>query len=193
MIGNARIITSMNTDDPAPAAPDGGPAPDTSQYDRQRTGRGSFERSMTTVRRDARAAELRAQGLTYAQIGEQLGIDKGSAWRAVQAAKADVARPAVTALIAAESGQLDDLYVMALEIIEQHHVTVSHGKVVTMMDETGHEIPLPDDGPKLQAIQVALRVRESYRKLHGLDAEQKVNVSGAVRYEVVGVDPADLT
>ncbi|WP_372352639.1 hypothetical protein [Streptomyces sp. KL116D] len=160
---------------------------------RQRNGRGSFERSMDTVRRDARAAELRADGLTYAQIGEQLGMNKGDAYRAVQNAKADVARPAVTKLIAAESGQLDDLYVMALEIIERNHVTVSHGKVVTMADESGAEVPLLDDGPRLQAIQVALRVRESYRKLHGLDAEQKVNVSGAVRYEVVGVDPADLT
>ncbi|MEV3857737.1 hypothetical protein AB0J38_25855 [Streptomyces sp. NPDC050095] len=182
----------MNTDDAAPADPDEGPAPDTSK-NRQRNGRGAFERSMDTVRRDARAAELRAQGLTYAQIGEQLGTDKGTAWRAVQNAKADVARPAVEALIAAESGQLDDLYVMALEIIERNHVTVSHGKVVTMADESGKEVPLLDDGPRLQAIQTALRVRESYRKLHGLDAEQKVNVSGAVRYEVVGVDAADLT
>jgi hypothetical protein len=37
------------------------------------------------------------------------------------------------------------------------------------------------------------QIRESYRRLYGLDAETKVNVSGAVRYEVVGVDPADLT
>ena len=182
----------MNTDDPAPAEPDEGPAPE--HTDRQRDGRGKFERSMDTVRRDARAAELRAEGLTYKEIAAELGINKGDAWRAVQNAKADVARPAVTKLIAAESGQLDDLYVMALEIIERNHVVVSHGKVVTMADpETGREEPLADDGPRLQAIQTALRVRESYRKLHGLDAEQKVNVSGAVRYEVVGVDPTDLT
>jgi hypothetical protein len=58
--------------------------------------------------------------------------------------------------------------------------------------ETGQEEPLADDGPKLAAIQVALRVRESYRRLHGLDSETKVNLSGSVRYEVVGVDPDDL-
>ncbi|MFD6619962.1 hypothetical protein ACFWFB_32495 [Streptomyces albidoflavus] len=184
----------MNTDDPAPAEPDKGPAPDTARSDRQRNSRGSFERSMDTVRRDALAAELRAEGLTYPQIGERLGMNKGDAWRAVQRAKADVARPAVTKLIQAESGELDDLYVMALEVIEANHVVVSHGKVVTMLDpESSEEKPLTDNGPKLQAIQTALRIRESYRKLHGLDAEQKVNVSGAVRYEVVGVDPADLT
>jgi hypothetical protein len=150
---------------------------------------------MDTVRRDARAAELRAQGRTYQQIADELGIStKGDAWRAVQRAKADVARPAVTKLIQAESGELDDLYVMALEIIERNHITVSHGKVVTWLNpETDREEPLPDDGPKLQAIQTALRIRESYRKLHGLDQPAQIAVSGAVRYEVVGVDPADLT
>lgn len=183
----------MNTSDAAPADPDEGPAPDTSSTTPQRDGRGRFERSMDTVQRDARAAELRADGLTYAQIGEQLGMNKGDAYRAVQNAKADVARPAVNKLIASESGQLDELYAMAMEVIEHNHVTVSHGKVVTMADETGREVPLPDDGPKLQAIQTALKIRESYRKLHGLDAEEKVSVNGAVRYEVVGVDTADLT
>jgi hypothetical protein len=161
---------------------------------RQQAPAGGFERSMETVRRDAAAAELRAQRLTYRQIGERLGMNHGDAWRAVQRAKADVARPAVTKLIQTESEELDDLYVMALEVIEANHVVVSHGKVVTMRDpDTGEERPLKDSGPKLQAIQTALRIRESYRRLHGLDAEQKVSVAGSVRYEVVGVDPTDLT
>ncbi|MFI6530504.1 hypothetical protein [Streptomyces uncialis] len=150
---------------------------------------------MATAERDARAAELLAQRLTYQQIADELGYSsKGDAWRAVHRARADVARPAVTKLIQAESEELDDLYAMALEVIEANHVVVSHGKVVTMKDpETGEEKPLKDSGPKLQAIQTALRVRESYRKLHGLDAEQKVSLSGSVRYEVIGVDAADLT
>lgn len=163
--------------------------------ERARNHRGSFERSIDNVRRDAKAAELRAQHRTYQQIADELGYcDRGEAWRGVQRAKADVARPAVTKLIQTESEQLDDLYVMALEVIEANHVTVSHGKVVTMLDpETGEEKPLTDNGPKLQAIQTALRIRESYRKLHGLDQPAQVAVSGAVRYEVVGVNPEDLT
>ncbi|MFE4716850.1 hypothetical protein ACFRLW_10415 [Streptomyces sp. NPDC056728] len=179
---------------PVPAEPtEPGPTAGTPQPHHAPGGR--FERGMDTVRRDAAAAELRAQKRTYQQIADELGFgNRGDAWRAVLRAKADVARPAVTKLIQAESGELDDLYVMALEVIEANHVVVSHGKVVTRLDpESGEEKPLQDNGPKLQAIQTALRVRESYRKLHGLDAEQKVNVSGAVRYEVVGVDPADLT
>ncbi|MFE7072703.1 hypothetical protein ACFU96_21735 [Streptomyces sp. NPDC057620] len=181
----------MNTDDPAPAEPPEGPAPEPRDHQHRQHGyRGRFERSMDTVTRDAQAAELRSQGRTYQQIADELGMsNKGDAWRAVQRAKADVARPAVTKLVQTESEQLDELYVMAMEVIERNHITVSHGKIVCGQDGT----PLQDDGPRLQAIQAALRIRESYRKLHGLDQPTQVAVSGAVRYEVVGVDTADLT
>ena len=171
---------------PAEPPPDAGHPPSK----RPRNFRGEFERGMDTVRRDARAAELRAQGAHYQAIADELGLSsKGDAWRAVQRAKADVARPAVTKLIQTESEQLDDLYVMALEIIQRNHVTVSHGQIVYGPDGQ----PLPDDGPRLQAIQTALRIRDQYQNLHGLKQPAQVAVSGAVRYEVVGVDPSDLT
>lgn len=176
--------------EPNPDAPRGLP-----DGERQRAPGGHFERSMETVRRDAAAAELRAGRLTYKQIAAELGFNNpGDAWRAVQRARADVARPSVTKLIQTESEELDDLYVMAMEVIEANHVTVSHGKVITMLDEeTGTEKPLTDNGPKLQAIQTALRIRESYRKLHGLDQPAQIAVSGSVKYEVVGVATEDLT
>lgn len=181
---------------PVPAEPPTGHGEDPHAHlARQHAPNGQFERGMDTVQRDAQATELRAQRLTYQQIADQLGYSsKGDAWRAIRRARADVARPAVTKLIQTESEELDDLYVMAREIIDHHHVTVSHGKVVTWLNpETRQEEPLPDDGPKLAAIQTALRIRESYRKLHGLDQPAQIAVSGAVRYEVVGVDPEDLT
>jgi hypothetical protein len=179
---------------PTPADADDGDgqdiaAPTHPHLQRHHAPGGRFERSMDTVRRDAEAAELRAQKLTYQQIADQLGIGtKGGAYRAVQRAKADVARPAVTKLIQTESDELDELYVMALEIIERNHVVVSHGHIVCDLDGE----PLIDDGPRLQAINTALRIRNQYEELHGLKAEQKVNVSGSVTYEVIGVDPAAL-
>ena len=69
------------------------------------------------------------------------------------------------------------------------HPVVSHGKVVTGPDGK----PLLDDEIKLRAVDRYLRTRESFRKLLGVDKPAKVEMSGAVRYEVVGVDPADLT
>jgi hypothetical protein len=144
---------------------------------------------MATVHRDAQATQLAADGMSFRKIAKELGFaSQGDAWRAVQRARADVVRPAVTKLIQTESEQLDDLYVMALEIIERNHVVVSDGRVVFGADGE----PLIDDRPRLAAIQTALRIRDQYENLHGLKAETKVNLSGTVRYEVVGIDPADL-
>jgi hypothetical protein len=81
------------------------------------------------------------------------------------------------------------LYVAALEILEKEHVAISQGKV--MKDDAGN--PILDDGPRLAAIREMRMLRESFRKLYGLDAEKKVNISGGVRYEIVGIDSSDLS
>ncbi len=157
-------------------------------------GNGRWVRTDASVERDAKASALRSRGKSYEQIATELGYaDKGGAWRGVRRARRDAVIEPVTQLIETESAELDELYAQALAILDRHHITVQQGRVVTMLDvETNREVPIPDDGPKLQALQVALKIRESYRKLHGLDAEKKINLSGGVRYEIVGIDPADL-
>lgn len=148
-------------------------AQDDSPMDRLRNGKGRFERSIETVERDAAAAGLKADGLNYQQIADQLGYSgKGEAWRGVQRAKADVAREPVAKLIQTEAAQLDALYVAALEVLEKDHVMVSHGRIVK--DDAG--IPLLDDGPRLAAIRELRALRESYRKLFGADAPSRVSV-----------------
>jgi hypothetical protein len=77
-------------------------------------------------------------------------------------------------LIASEAAQLDDLFVSAMEVLERDHVVVSHGKVVTDTDGT----PLLDDGPKLAAIREMRAIRESYRKLLGVDAARRSPSTG---------------
>jgi hypothetical protein len=158
-------------------------------------GNGRWIRTDASVARDAKASALRSQGKSFTEIATTLGYaDKGNAWRGVRRARRDAVIEPVTELIESESAELDELYARALDILDRHHITVQQGRVVTMLDvETNREVPIPDDGPHLQALQVALKIRESYRKLHGLDAEKKINVSGGVRYEIVGIDPADLT
>lgn len=151
---------------------------------------GRYMRTPASAERDAEAAYLKADGLTYQQIADRLKFcDRGEAWRAVQRALAAIVRDSAEKLRAVEAAKLDELYVEALDVLSRDHVTVSHGKVVKGDDGQ----PLLDDGPKLQAIDRLLKVRESYRKLLGLDAATKTEVSGGVKYEIVGVDPADLT
>ncbi|MGW1463852.1 hypothetical protein ACWCPT_05790 [Streptomyces sp. NPDC002308] len=143
------------------------------QPDRVRNGKGRYIRTIDSVRRDAAAAGLRAQGRGYKEIAAELGYSsKGDAWRGVERAKADVAREPVARLVQTEAAQLDELYTAALEVLERDHVMVSHGKVVR--GEDGQ--PLLDDAPKLAAIRELRAVRESYRKLFGIDAPARVSI-----------------
>ncbi|MFI1728192.1 hypothetical protein ACH40E_02915 [Streptomyces acidicola] len=160
-----------------------------------RDARGHYVRTPETAARDARAAELRTQGLTFQQIADELGYThKQSAADACRRALRDIVKGPAEKLLALHVERLETLYEKALEVLEADHVVVSHGKVVTMADpETGEEKPLKDNGPKLAAIREARATMESFRKLMGLDQPTQVSVSGAVRYEVVGVDPTDLT
>lgn len=160
-----------------------------SDNDQPRDGNGQFLWDNTAVQRDADASRLKSEGRTYQQIADQLGYaDRGCAWRGVQRARKAILREPAEHLIQVESARLDELYVAALDVLERDHVTVSHGQVVCGDDGA----PLLDDGPKLAAIRELRQIRESFRKLHGLDQAAKVEMSGGVKYEIVGVDPEEL-
>jgi predicted transcriptional regulator len=150
---------------------------------------GKYDRDPRTAERDAEAAELRSRSLTYSQIAARLGISKAEAHRAVARVLAETVAEAGEHARALELQKLDRAEAAVLAVLERSHVTVSHGRIIR--DE--NEDPLLDDGPILQAAGMLARLSESRRKLIGLDAPAQVITEGRVRYEVVGVDPADLT
>lgn len=155
-----------------------------------RDGHGRYVRTAEAAARDARAAELLTAGHTYREIAAELGYSSHTA--AIQACRRavrDVIQGPAEKLLATHIDRLEYLYAAALEVLEGDHVVVSHGQVVK--DADGQ--PLRDSAPKLAAIREARASLESFRKLTGLDQPAKVNLSGGVRYEVVGVDPEDLT
>jgi hypothetical protein len=172
-----------------PADEDGAPH---ARQRRDRNSMGRFVRTMASVRRDAAAAEYLADnpGTTYEELAQRFGYcHRSDAKKAIERAKADVARPAITKLIATESEELDALYTEACTILQRRHITVSHGKVVMWRNpETGEDEPLQDDGPKLQAIRIALDVRKAYEDLHGLKQPSRVSIEA----EQVGRDIARL-
>lgn len=163
---------------------------DTPIRNEARDGNHRFTRSIDTVKRDAQAAELRAQGLTYEEIAERLGYKtRTGAWDAVQRAVREIYAGPAQAVVELEVTHLERITDEVMQILQRDHVVVSHGKVVRDDDGT----PLLDDGVKLQAIDRYVKARESLRRLLGVDKPAKVEHSGGVRYEVVGVDPADLS
>jgi hypothetical protein len=155
-----------------------------------RDGHGRYIRTPEGAAQDARAAELRAEGKKLQEIADELGFSsKTAAGDAIRRALREIVKGPAEKLLALHVERLETLYEAALEVLEAEHVVVSHGKVVT---GAGGQ-PLKDNGPKLAAIREARATMESFRKLMGLDQPTKVALSGSVRYEVVGVDPADLT
>lgn len=138
-----------------------------------RDGNNQFTPSLESAERAAEAARLYLQYRNYQRVADEMGYaTKGAAWRAVQRARLSVMQEPALELIRTEAAELDELYTTALEILERQHPTVSHGRIVK--DDDG--APLPDDGPRLAALRELRAIRESYRKLLGVDAPSKVSV-----------------
>ncbi len=153
-----------------------------------RGGNGKFTRSPDVAETDAEAARLRRRGLSYPAIARELGYaSHSSAIAAVSRALADITREPAEELVKLELGRLDDALSRAYEVMGNHHYVTSVKGVVEYEGS-----PLVDDGPVLAAALAIVKIGESRRKLLGLDAETKVNVTGGVRYEVVGVTPEEI-
>lgn len=154
-----------------------------------RDGGGKFVYTMDSMTRDAKACELRSAGRTYSQIAEELKYpNQGCAFRGVQRAIKEILQEPAEEVRQLELQRLDNMYASVVEVMERQHFTVSNGRIIYHGDS-----PLPDDSPVLQAVDRLLKIQERRSKLLGLDAAQKTQVSGGVRYEVVGVDLDKLT
>lgn len=150
-----------------------------------RDGNGRYTRNPQTAERDGKAAELRAQGWTYQQIADELGFStKKNANDAVRRAIRDACAGPGKALVDLEVMRLEAMYDKVLDILETDQPLVSHGRIVK--DDSGQ--PLIDEELKLKAVDRALRARESFRKLLGLDAPSRVSVEA----EKLGRDIARL-
>lgn len=158
---------------PAPGDPAKG-GPDTTPNDlRMRDGRNRFARNPATAANDAIAADLRANGWTYQQIADHLGYKgKNSAIEAVRRAVRDACASAGRDLIDLEVARLEAMYDRVLDVLEKDQPLVSHGRIV--YGEDGNA--LIDEELKLKAVDRALRARESFRKLLGLDAPSRVSI-----------------
>ena len=138
------------------------------------------------------AARWTIDGWTLQEIAQALGVtSKGTAHEYVQRGLRSV-REATAATTeqarAAHRVRLGYALEVATEVMGRDHQHVAHGKVV--VDDEGN--PVLDDTPKLAAAGKVKEISESLRKLDGLDQPSKVEHSGGVTYEILGVDPKDL-
>lgn len=138
-------------------------------------------RTVEQMDRDAKALALYCDGKSYPQIAEACGWkNRASAFEAVKRAAADRAKMALDgedtyqALIA----QIHADIARCTDIINRDHVSVTaSGKVATMRDpDTGLDVPVLDDGPKLRAITELRHLRDQLIMLKDLKPAAKTRV-----------------
>jgi hypothetical protein len=169
---------------------DGGPPPPAPEV---RDGNSRVIRTPEQAERDAWAAGQRSLGRSYRAIATDLGISVGSCHESVRRAFKDIAEPAAGPARAAELAILEAARDAALDVLGHHHITVSNGKVICLADAEGKDVPVPDDGPILQAAQTVARISSTIHDLMGWKSASKVQLSGEVTYRLVGVDPEQLS
>jgi len=140
--------------------------------------------------RRADVVDLYREGLTFTAIGKKLGFSRQRAhelyWQAMRA----VVEHAVTAHRAAMVEELTETIRVSATVMHADHYAHSNGRVV-VDPVTGD--PVVDDGPKLDAARTIVAAHARLAKLLGADAATKVESDVSLTYQVVGVDPADLT
>lgn len=142
--------------------------------------------------------------MSYRAVAKELGVDVHTAYDAVQRALTETLREPGESLRAlelerldTELEKLDEMEGIVRGVLEREHVTVSQGKVV-YHEFTGEAVR--DDTIVLSCVDRLQRIAdqrrkngESRRKLLGMDQPPKVEVSGGITYQIVGIDPGDLT
>lgn len=130
--------------------------------------------------------------LTFSEIGERYGISYQRAWQIVQDYAASLPPIDVEAMRRRSLELHEATQRMALELAEREGAPVFVGKDGSIAyDEAGNVVR--DYALRLSALETARKADLEIRKLHGLDAATKTEVSGTVRYEVAGVDVEALS
>lgn len=157
---------------------------------------------LNTAEIEAQVVALKRQDLTFRQIADRLGVATMTAHRAFQRAKQRVIEATDFDTRTYINGQLAGIEAsreILREILAAHHVVISNGHVVSEIigrDADGtpqYGDPYTDDAPVMAAIDRLVKLDAQEAQLLGLNAEQKTSLTANVRYELVGIDPADLT
>lgn len=154
-------------------------------------------RKITEAERDAHALWLRTErDLTYQRIAEEMGISLSNAHNRVRRAFARLPGLKASEQKRADLEELTELTREAWSVLEATHLTVNEGRVVRVEvgndeDGTPIRVPLPDDGPKLAAIDRLLKIQERRTKLLGNDAPVRHRLQ-VIPQDAVDAEIADL-
>jgi hypothetical protein len=139
--------------------------------------------------------EQRLKSRSYPEIARASATEFGrklsqtAVFRRVQDGIEGLVKEPAEQVRAMELARLDEMESAVRQVRDKRHVHVSGGKIVLGSDGE----PLIDDGPVLSATDRLLKIHERRARLWGIDAPVQGQTEMTVRYEVVGVNIAQLT
>lgn len=171
--------------------------------------------SLETAERDADMALMRSRGHSYREIAAHFGVAHSTAHEAVQRALTAARQEAGEQAREMEIARLDRWQAKVEQTLENEHIVISHGRVVRrrVTDVDGNWVQLVRDGQPVtntegepvyveeeirddsaihQAVSTLLKISQRRSALLGLDAPTKVEQSGTVKYELVGVPDDEM-
>lgn len=131
------------------------------------------------------------KGWTQERIAEQYGMSQMAVSTILDQVRKSIPAPDRSDLISKSVELIHDLQARAYEIIEMIPAPVFVGKDGTIAyDENGKVVR--DYTGQIRAMEFAVKCSDTLAKRLGLDAASKTESTMSVKYEVSGVDVADL-
>lgn len=131
--------------------------------------------------------------LTQREIAERMGVSQPRVSQILADARAKLP-PVDLAAVRQEALELHlDVIRRAYLLAEMNGAPVTAGKDGGVVYDPEDNSIVRDYTLRMNALALALKADEQRRKLLGADAATKTEVTGSVRYEVIGVDTEDLT
>lgn len=135
---------------------------------------------------------------TQRAIADEFGMSQAQVSRIISEVRAEIPEDDRAEMRQQSLELYREMTRRAMEIADLVPAPVVVGKdneILTEPDPNnpGQERVVRDYSGRLRAMETALKFDQETRKLMGLDSATKVETSGAVRFEIVGVDMEDLT
>lgn len=130
---------------------------------------------------------------TQEVLAERFGISQPRVSEIIAAVKATLPADDLAEMRATSLELYAELGRRAMEIADLAAAPVAVGKDGNVLFDPESGDVVRDYAARMKALELAAKMDGERRKLMGLDSATKVETSGTVRYELVGVDPEDLT
>ena len=151
-----------------------------------------------------RVLQLRRDGVSFPDIAEELGMTQGYIYKVYKKALREIIVEDVEDLRKLELEKLESLEQEVMKVLKSFHPFISSGQVVrdVLEDEDGNPIVDPltgnivterllDHGPKLAAVDRAVKLMERRARLMGLDTPVKMQQE--VRVTTEGPDLSHIS